>query len=250
MVSLTFFIVSSICPSIPAVLVVAVLGICALLWFKGGPIARTIILVLAFLGICVLSFFWGPCLGGPDKWNILMSVATLLAVIVALFHDEIQKLVHFAKTDLYVGHDLIDVASDFDAAVDARWIRGRIKNIGDRGMEQCRLKLLKVEGQNVPPEAGKVKNGFLQWEGGIRESMRLNPGEYWIFDIGTRRPNQNSELRVFAHFVSGGPLIHCSLPAPGDYTFTLAIYGDNIQSTEQTVRIRIGEEAGDIQFPP
>lgn len=176
-----------------------------------------------------------------------MSVATLLAVIVALFHDEIQKFVHFAKTDLYFGDDLIDVAPDFDAPVDARWIRGRIKNIGDRGVDQCRLKLLKVEGQNVPPQAGKVKNGFLQWEGGIRESMRLNPGEYWIFDIGTRRPNQNSELRVFTHFVSGGPLIHCTLSAPGTYTLTLAIYGDNIPSKEQRVSVTIGAAAEDIK---
>jgi hypothetical protein len=35
----------------------------------------------------------------------------------------------------------------------------------------------------------------------------------------------------------------------GEAIFTLAIYGDNIPSTEQTVRIKIGEEAEDIQFP-
>jgi hypothetical protein len=82
--------------------------------------------------------------------------------------------------------------------------------------------------------------------------MRLNPGEYWIFDIGTRRDNQNSSLRLCAHFVRAeqAPLITCDLPAPGIYTLTIAIYGDNIQSTERTVRIRIGEEAADIQFPP
>ena len=134
-----------------AVWVVAVLGICALLWFKGWPIARAIILILALSGICVASFFWGPCLGGPDKWNILMSVATLLGVIVALFYDEIQKLIHFAKISLYVDNDLIDFAHG------RRWVRGKITNIGDRAVKRCRLKLLRVEGQR-----SRIENGFLQ----------------------------------------------------------------------------------------
>jgi hypothetical protein len=208
--------------------------------------ARTRIIIFVLAGILALIWWWFN--GGWDKWNTLMAVATLLAVIVALFLDDIKTLFHFPEINLHVGQDLIDVAADFDAPTNARWVRGRITNTGDRGVERCRLKLLRVEGHNVPPEAGRVQNGFLQWQGGIRDSMRLNPGEYWIFDIGTRRPNQNSELRVFAHFVSGGHVVHCSLPAPGDYTLTLAIYGDNIQSTERPVRITIGEEAEDIQF--
>ena len=44
-----------------------------------------------------------------------------------------------------------------------------------------------------------------------------------------------AQLRLCAHFVRGGPLID--------------FYEDNIQSTERTVRIRIGEEAEDIEFP-
>jgi hypothetical protein len=78
--------------------------------------------------------------------------------------------------------------------------------------------------------------------------MRLHPSEYWIFDIGTRRYDPNSQLRLWTYFVRDAAPINCNLRAPGTYTLTLAVYGDNIQSTEHTVRIRIGEEAKDIQF--
>jgi hypothetical protein len=136
-------------PVLTATLVVTVLGICAILCFKGWRIARAIILVLTVLGICVLSF-WGRYLGGPDKWNILTAVTTLLAVVVALFLDDIRTLLHRPEIDLHIGRDLIDDAGDFDARDHAQWVRGKIKNIDDRGVERCRLKLLNVEGQNIP----------------------------------------------------------------------------------------------------
>ena len=218
-----------------AVWVVAVLGICALLWFKGWPIARAIILILALSGICVASFFWGPCLGGPDKWNILMSVATLLGVIVALFYDEIQKLIHFAKISLYVDNDLIDFAHG------RRWVRGKITNIGDRAVKRCRLKLLRVEGQR-----SRIENGFLQWEGGSREPIRLSSKEHLIFDIGTRTPVQDSPLKLLS-YIGENELEH-NLLAPGTYTLTLAIYGDNIPSKEQPVSVKIGAAADEIEI--
>jgi hypothetical protein len=102
------------------------------------------------------------------------------------------------RIDVYVGDDLIDRTS----FPNQLWLRGKIKNIGDRGVERCRLKLLKVEGKDVPEEAGKVQNGFLQWQGGICDSMRLNPDEYWIFDIG---------FRARAYFV-GKDLLSRELP--------------------------------------
>jgi hypothetical protein len=208
-------------------LVLAVLCIGAVAWFLGGP-------------------------GRPDRWISLTAVATLLVAVVALFSDEIQKMVHRPKIAVHVGRDLMDIANDFDAPVIAHWVRGRIRNTGDRGIERCRVKLLKVEGQNLSDDVSRVENGFLQWQGGIRDSMRLNPCEYWIFDIGTRSYNvPGIPLRLCAHFVRGAeaPLISCSLQAPGIYTITLAIYGDNIQSREQVFRITIGEgDPDDIQF--
>jgi len=180
-----------------------------------------------------------------------LAYASLWASVIAQARriSELQKPVPSPNVTVHVGRDLLDVAADFDGLIPAKWVRGRIQNIGDRGVERCRLKLLNVEGETLPPEASRVQNGFLQWQGGIRDSMRLNPGEHWIFDIGTRRPAEYSHLRLCAYFVTGGPLIDCNLEAPGSYTLTLGIYGDNIQSTEHTVRIRIGEHPEDIEFP-
>jgi hypothetical protein len=126
--------------------------------------------------------------------------------------SELQKRLELPNVKLHVGRDLIDGADDFDGPFPATWVRGRITNTGDRGIEGCRVKLLKVEGQNL-----RVENGFLQWQGGVRESMRLDPGEHGIFDIGTRSYKiPGIPLRLCAHFVTGpqAPLISCRLEAP------------------------------------
>ena len=57
---------------------------------------------------------------------------------------------------------------------------------------------------------------------------------------------QTSRVRLFHQ---GGPLIDC-LGARGAYTFTIGIYAEDFRSTEQTVRIRVGEDAEDIEFFP
>jgi hypothetical protein len=180
-----------------------------------------------------------------------LAYASLWALVAAQAKriSELQKRVSFPDVALHAGRDLLEVAEDFDARAPACWVRGTIKNIGERAVKGCCLKLLKLQGQNLPPEANKVKNGFLQWQGGIRDSITLNAGEDRIFDIGTRRATQYAQLRLCAFFVTAGPLINCNLEAPGTYTLTVGIYGDDFQSTERTVRIRIGEEAEDIEFP-
>src|SRR6266498_5056190 len=198
------------------VLGLGVLGICLLCWFKGRARMRITILVLAFLSICALPLLFG----GPDKWNILTAVATALAVIVALFYDEIKKIVYRPKISVYVGKDLFD-------PIDKLWVRGRIENIGDGAAERCRVKLARVEGQNIQP--GRIENGFLEWQGGMLHPVRLDPEEPYIFDIGTRT-DQNSPLNLLAFF--GPNLVEYPLPA-GDYTLILAIYGQNIRVIRQ-----------------
>ena len=172
--------------------VVAVLFVCALVvWVRGRSTWRAIILAVIVSGLCVSSFKWGLCLGGPDKWNILISVATLLAVLAALFSDVIQKLVYREKISVHVGSDLIDFPDGL------RWIRGRITNSGDRTVERCRVKLLKVEGQ-----PSRIENGLLQWQGGIREPgepVTLSSQEHLIFDIGTRIAAEGSPLQLLAY---------------------------------------------------
>jgi hypothetical protein len=178
-----------------------------------------------------------------------LAYLSLWVLVISLVRQiaELRKRLDLPSVMPYVGRDLIDTADDFDGAFPATWVRGSIRNAGDRGIEGCRVKLLKVEGQNL-----RVENGFLQWQGGVRDSMRLDPGEYRIFDIDTRSCKiPGIPLRLCAHFVTGpqAPLISCRLEAPGTYTITLAIYGDNIGSREHTFNITIADRnPDDIQF--
>ena len=87
-------------------IVVAVL-VCLLLWLTGRAIARAIALISFVLGICVLSFVCGPSLGGPDNWSAVLAVATLLAVVAALFLDDIRALLHRPKIELRVEPGLV-----------------------------------------------------------------------------------------------------------------------------------------------
>ncbi len=215
---------------------IAVSLLCALfLWFKGRAIGRAIVLALIVFGICVSSFKWGLFLGGPDKWNILISVATLLAVLAALFSDVIENLVYREKIRVEVRADLIDFAHG------VRWVRGRITNSGDRPVKRCRMKLLRVEGRPI-----RIENGLLQWQGGIREPITLSPEEHLIFDIGTRIATQGSSLRLLA-YIGPNELSH-DLIAGHTYSLVLAVYGDNIRTRMQTIPITIGVAGDDIQI--
>jgi hypothetical protein len=231
--------------------------------FKNRMTRRIVSLAVVVLAVAFVAFIWGPRLGGTDNWNVVMTVATLLAVIAALFLDDIKGLLHSPKIELRVGDDLLDEGADMIAnldAVPAWWIRGQITNVGDRGVEKCRLRLLDVHGPQLPePEQlRKIRNGFLQWQGGIRDSMRLNPGESWIFDVGTRSLRPDSDVVLWTYFVpavhpaANIPAISCVLRTPGTYTVTLAVYGDNIASTEHSVRITIRDNdmrSTGIEFP-
>ena len=105
----------------------------------------------------------------------------------------LQGPVPSADVTLRVGSNLID------AAQNPHWIRGEIENEGDRAAEGCRLKLLRVEGQNVV-QARKIENGELQWQGGGCGAKTLDPEERLVFDIGTRKWANNSPLVLLAFF--------------------------------------------------
>jgi hypothetical protein len=172
----------------PMLTVLLVLLLCILLWLKGGAMWRAIVLALIVSGICVSSFKWGPLLGGPDQWTVLISVATLLAVLAALLSDVIGKVVYRERISAYVGADLIDFADG------VHWVRGRVTNSGDHAVERCRVKVLKVDGQR-----SRIENGLLQWSGGKREPITLCSQEHLIFDIGTRSAVEGSPLRLLAY---------------------------------------------------
>jgi hypothetical protein len=213
-----------------------VLLLCVLLWLIGGAMWRAIVLALIVSGICVCSFKWGSLLGGPDQWNVLISVATLLAVLAALLSDVIGKLVYRERISVYVGNDLIDFADG------VRWARGRVTNSGDRAVERCRVKVLKVDGQ-----PSRIENGLLQWSGGKREAITLSPQEHLIFDIGTRSAVQGSPFQLLAYM--GPKELSHDLVAAHTYRLALAIYGDNIRTRMTTVAITIGAAADEIEIP-
>jgi hypothetical protein len=143
--------------------------------------------------------------------------------------------VYRARVRVYVGSDLIDPAHG------VRWVRGRITNRGDRAVERCRVKLLRIEGQ-----PSRVENGFLQWQGGIREPLTLNSEEHLIFDIATRTPAQGSPLELLA-YIGDNKLTHNLNPGQ-TYRLALAIYGDNTRTRMHTVRIAIGAAGDAIQI--
>jgi len=234
------------CPELVAtILVLAGFGICTLIWPKGSTTTRMTISVLGVLGICVLSFVWGPFLGGPDKWNILMSVATLLAVIgallLAVFHDEIQTLRHHPKIEVNVANNLIEPAHG------KYYIRGTVKNIGDRRAKRCRVKLLRIEGQDFQTEQ---VNFYLAWQGQTRDFLTLYPDEFWIFDIGTRNPAENAPFPLrFSTYIGTNDVSRELAPRELNYRLILAVYGDNIPSTQRAVSLRIrAAAANDIQI--
>jgi hypothetical protein len=204
-------------------------------WKLCGSRIRIGILVTVYLGICSLPVLF---VVGRDKWEILTATATALAAIIALFYGEIQNVAHAAKIAVTVDNELIDVAHG------KRWLRGKIKNIGDRAVKRCRVKLLGVEGNNIQP--GDIKSGYFQWQGGINDTMRLSPTEDWIFDLGIRENNENSAVELWTYVVKDNKLIS-TLPL-GEYTLKIAIYGDNIPSQDERVSLLIGAAPDQIQI--
>jgi hypothetical protein len=164
-----------------------------------------------------------------------MAVATLLAVIAALFLDDVRALLHRPEVQVRVHNELMQFAHN-------KWyVRGTVTNTGDRRAKRCRVKLLRIEGEPDP------LNAYLPWQGGIRDFMTIYPGEHWIFDIGTRDPAKNTLLLIDAYI--GTNLVRRTLtPRESSYTLVLAVYGNNILSPPQRVSLRISAEPNDIEI--
>jgi hypothetical protein len=82
----------------------------------------------ASLVFALLASFGGRFWVG-QKTGLSSTVATLLAIVVALFLDDIRTLLHRPEIEFQVGRDFLeDAPLDFDDAhIPAQWIRGRIK---------------------------------------------------------------------------------------------------------------------------
>src|SRR6266446_4801509 len=102
-------------------LIVTLLVVALILWVVGHPAVRIAIIVLIYAGVCGGAWYHA---GPDDRWDVLVSISTALAVITALFSGEIQKLVYRATVSVYVADDLIDPAHNL------LWIRGKVINSG------------------------------------------------------------------------------------------------------------------------
>jgi hypothetical protein len=221
--------------ALAALAVLTWIFVIAPVWRLCGSATRVAILATVYLVICSIPLLF---VAGRHKWESLTATATALAAITALFYNEIQKLAHTARIAARVDNGLIEFAHG------ARWIRGKIENVGDRAVKRCRVKLLGVEGNNI--QAVDIKSGYFQWQGGINGTMRLSPTEDWIFDLGIRQNVQDSAVELWTYVVNDNRLIPI-LP-PGEYSLKIAIYGDNIRSQEQRVLLSIGAAPDQIQI--
>jgi hypothetical protein len=80
-----------------------------------------------------------------------------------------------------------------------------------------------------------VENGFLQWQGGIREPLTINSQEHLIFDIATRPGGQGSPPTLLAYI--GPNQLSQDLVVGHTYKVMMAIYGDNVRTRMKTVAI-------------
>ena len=207
-------------PSVVGYIVVAVFIVAAShfvirpVWRASRPRTRITMLVAAYLALCALPVLFGT---GKEKWEMLTGIATALAAVVALFYGEIQKAAHAAAIAVRVDDELIGGPSQ-----NKWWLRGNIKNVGDRAVKRCRVKLLSVQGANIQPNS--TKPGYFQWQGGINDAMTFSPTEDWIFDLGVREDIQNSPVQLWTYVVQNNTLI-TQLPV-GEYSINIGVYGE------------------------
>src|SRR5262245_43817440 len=116
----------SVSLGVAATLVITILTAAALILFGGRATALVTIISIAILAIGVVTFAWGPFWGTTKQWDSLQSVATLLAVVVALllavFQEDLRNLRHHPAIKVRVEEELTD---NWD---NKWWIRGEIKN--------------------------------------------------------------------------------------------------------------------------
>jgi len=172
-----------------------------------------ILSVFGVLIVCILI----ACFAGSHRWKILLSFSTLLVAIVALllavFQDDIQTLRHKPDIAIYVGENL----AEFEHG--KWWIRGTVTNDGERVAKRCRIKLLTIEGANYATER---PNAYLKWQGGIPDFMTLYPGEHWIFDIGSRDVAVKTPPFVIDAYVGNNAVTRQLIPRQLPYRETSA----------------------------
>lgn len=199
-------------------------------WKKA--VLPAIIIVSAIL----LALPWMFNLNVSDKINATMAVATAEAVFTALLFQRLESFLDSPSIFLEFNNGLIEKKANF-------WIRGRAINRGTRTAHGCRARLAEIQtgAETLKPD---ITNGYLQWQGGEKGLISLNPGEARVFDFGVRYLD-TFELISYV----GEKSINQKL-AFEPHTLTFQIFGDDFPPYTQRIRINIGNKPADITIEP
>lgn len=185
------------------------------------------VVVILFIVLSAVGAPWFSNWAIGDKLNASMAIATVGAVVVALFGAWFESLLYSPNIEIDVNQELIDHRSGY-------WVRGKVTNRGNKTANLCRARITVIEGRGFLKS--DVYNGFLQWQGGDKEkdTVNLNPEEHMIFDIGIRGEHQDAPLSLISHL--GKNQISHDL-GTGAYILTVKIFGDNFEPKSISVRI-------------
>lgn len=195
------------------------------------------------VAILIVAWYLGPTI--QDKINAVMAASTVGAVIVALFASKIESYLHSPIIDLQINKGLIDAPYLKDII-----IRGKIKNDGDRTAQLCRLQVkeLKTEAGHVV-ENSDIQNGYLEWLGGQKDAVSLNPGEDRLFVIGKVWAGGSTTRFTMISFI-GSQELYTPLES-GQYELTIKAFGDNFFPITKKIKIRFkSKDVDDIQIEP
>lgn len=195
---------------------------------------KHIVPLIVALAPLLLAWFCAP--NDQERINAVMAVATVEAVLVALFGTKIESLLHAPLIAIEISKEHIDAPYSKDIS-----IRGKLINKGNKTAQMCRLKIKDIAFENGNPNvpSKEISNGYLKWAGGGTDPININPGEDRIFVVGN---------------VWGGPTTHFSPTSylgkeeitarldQGQYVLTINAFGDNISPATSKIRIEFTDK--------
>lgn len=184
-----------------------------------------------------------------DKIQILMVVVTFLAVVVALFQENIRRYFDRVKLKLQINLEppdchQIDLTDQINGAFISKciYLRIRVTNIGDktaRDVEILASNLWKIEDSGNK----KVKTFLpmnLRWSHSHPIKVTIPPKSFRFCDLGPIRPLGNRiilrfDMETQPNPVSGG--VYPNIIDSGTYLLEVLLSGDNIYP--QVIRWKI-----------
>lgn len=166
-------------------------------------------------------------------WVALGSLATLAAVLYALYKDLIRE--KYLEPKLRYKRISIKLAIIQHNKSTSNWHRIAIKNEGLTTAHNARILLESVilEGKEVDPEFNPIP---LNWVGYLGKPNRdIARGETVLFDLFYRTPSDQEINFQYGNSVLQGNFNHLRVDL---YTFKLVLYCDNVDPTAFSFKIK------------